>query len=127
MAVVRQKRAHPAYSQPHAHRDPHLRRLQRAGLAHRPGRAQPHQDAAVEVLNQAFFAQGNVATAGGCLASPYLAAWVIARLQSVDAAREALHYVEQALTSAPIFRAQPQVHQPILKVLISDLEMKPPR
>lgn len=51
------------------------------------------QDAGVDVLNQAFFAQGNVATAGGCLASPYLAAWVIARLQGVDAAREALHYV----------------------------------
>jgi transcriptional regulator GlxA family with amidase domain len=51
------------------------------------------QEAGVEVLNQAFFAQGNVATAGGCLASPYLAAWVIARLQGVDAAREALHYV----------------------------------
>jgi transcriptional regulator GlxA family with amidase domain len=51
------------------------------------------QDAGGEVLNQAFFAQGNVAAAGGCLASPYLAAWVIARLQSVDAAREPLHYV----------------------------------
>lgn len=51
------------------------------------------QEAGVEVLNQAFFAQGNVATAGGCLASPYLAAWVIARLQGLDAAREALHYV----------------------------------
>ena len=32
------------------------------------------QEAGVEVLNQAFHASGNVATAGGCLASPYLAA-----------------------------------------------------
>lgn len=42
---------------------------------------------------QPFVANGNVATAGGCLASQYLAAWVIARLEGVDAARAALHYV----------------------------------
>ncbi len=36
--------------------------------------------AGVEVLNQPFFAKDNVATAGGCLASHYLAAWIIARL-----------------------------------------------
>ena len=51
------------------------------------------QEAGVEVLNRPFFARGNVATAGGCLASPYLAAWVLARLHGLDAAREALHYV----------------------------------
>jgi len=51
------------------------------------------QAAGVEVLNQPFFADGNVATAGGCLASQYLAAWVIARLAGVDEARSALHYV----------------------------------
>jgi transcriptional regulator GlxA family with amidase domain len=51
------------------------------------------QEAGVDVLNQPFFAKGNVATAGGCLSSPYLAAWVIARLVGVDAARDALHYV----------------------------------
>jgi transcriptional regulator GlxA family with amidase domain len=51
------------------------------------------QEAGVEVLNQPFFAKGNVATAGGCLASPYLAAWVIARTEGVDAAASALHYV----------------------------------
>jgi transcriptional regulator GlxA family with amidase domain len=49
--------------------------------------------AGVEVLNQPFFARGNVATAGGCLASHYLAAWIIARLDGVDAAEGALHYV----------------------------------
>ncbi len=49
--------------------------------------------AGVEVLNQPFFAQGNVATAGGCLASHYLAAWIIARLEGDDAAESALHYV----------------------------------
>jgi transcriptional regulator GlxA family with amidase domain len=51
------------------------------------------QEAGVEVLNQPFFAQGNIATAGGCLSAQYLASWVIARLEGVDAAREAMHYV----------------------------------
>jgi transcriptional regulator GlxA family with amidase domain len=51
------------------------------------------QEAGVEVLNQPFFARGNVATAGGCLASPYLAAWVIARSEGLEAARAALHYM----------------------------------
>lgn len=51
------------------------------------------QEAGVEVLEQPFFARGNVATAGGCLASPYLAAWVIARTEGLEAAAAALHYV----------------------------------
>jgi transcriptional regulator GlxA family with amidase domain len=51
------------------------------------------QEAGVEVLNQPFFAAGNVATAGGCFSSQYLAAWVIARLEGEEAARAALHYV----------------------------------
>jgi transcriptional regulator GlxA family with amidase domain len=49
--------------------------------------------AGIDVLDQPFFAQGNVATAGGCLASHYLAVWMIARLEGVEAARDALHYV----------------------------------
>jgi transcriptional regulator GlxA family with amidase domain len=51
------------------------------------------EEAGVDVLNQPFVAKGNVATAGGCLASQYLAAWVIARLEGIDAARSAMHYV----------------------------------
>ena len=51
------------------------------------------QEAGVEVLNQPFVAKGNVATAGGCLASPYLAAWIIARLEGIAAVEGALHYV----------------------------------
>jgi transcriptional regulator GlxA family with amidase domain len=51
------------------------------------------QEVGVEVLNQPFFADGNVATAGGCLASHYLAAWIIARSEGVEAAKAALHYV----------------------------------
>jgi transcriptional regulator GlxA family with amidase domain len=51
------------------------------------------QEAGIEVLDQPFYAQGNVATAGGCLASQYLAAWVIARTEGEEAAKNALHYV----------------------------------
>jgi transcriptional regulator GlxA family with amidase domain len=51
------------------------------------------QEAGVEVLNQPFFARGNVATAGGCLSSSYLAAWFIARAEGRAAAEAALHYV----------------------------------
>ncbi|MBW4460411.1 MAG: DJ-1/PfpI family protein [Nodosilinea sp. WJT8-NPBG4] len=51
------------------------------------------QEAGVEVLNQPFFAAGNVATAGGCFASQYLVAWIIARSEGEEAAKAALHYV----------------------------------
>ena len=50
-------------------------------------------EAGVQVLDQPFYAAGNVATAGGRLASQYLAAWVLARLDGVDAAAAAMHYV----------------------------------
>ncbi|WP_055601995.1 DJ-1/PfpI family protein [Streptomyces aureus] len=49
--------------------------------------------AGVEVLNQPFYARDNIATAGGCLASQYLAAWIITRLRGDAAAEDALHYV----------------------------------
>jgi hypothetical protein len=45
------------------------------------------------VVEQPFFAAGNIATAGGCLSAQYLAAWVIARLAGLEAAAAALHYV----------------------------------
>ena len=51
------------------------------------------QDAGIEVLDRPFVAKGNVATAGGCLAAQYLAAWLIARLEGEEAARGAQHYV----------------------------------
>lgn len=51
------------------------------------------QEADIAVLDQPFFAKGNIATAGGCLASQYLASWVIARLEGIEAAQQALHYV----------------------------------
>lgn len=51
------------------------------------------QEAGVTVIDAPFVAHGNVATAGGCLASQYLAGWIIARAGSVADAEAALHYV----------------------------------
>jgi transcriptional regulator GlxA family with amidase domain len=51
------------------------------------------EEAGVQVLNQPFYASGKVATAGGCFASQYLAAWLIATLVGSEEARSALHYV----------------------------------
>lgn len=68
------------------------------------------QEAGVEVLNQPFFARGNVATAGGCLASPYLAAWIIARSEGVEAAAAALHYV------APVGEKEAYVAQALANI-----------
>jgi transcriptional regulator GlxA family with amidase domain len=51
------------------------------------------QEAGVNVLNQPFYADGNIATAGGCLASAYLAMWIIARTEGLDAAKSAIHYI----------------------------------
>jgi transcriptional regulator GlxA family with amidase domain len=50
-------------------------------------------EAGVEVLDAPFVAHGNVATAGGCLASQYLATWMIARLASLRDAEEAMRYI----------------------------------
>ena len=50
-------------------------------------------EAGADVVDRPFHAKGNVATAGGCLASQYLAAWMITRLVDADVARAALHYV----------------------------------
>jgi transcriptional regulator GlxA family with amidase domain len=49
--------------------------------------------AGVRVAEQPFYAAGNVATAGGCLASYYLATWILARTAGREVALEALGYV----------------------------------
>lgn len=68
-------------------------------------------EAGVEVLDQPFYADGNVATAGGCLAAQYLAAWVIARLDTIDTAVSALHYV------APVGEKDAYVERAIANVV----------
>jgi putative intracellular protease/amidase len=70
-------------------------------------------EAGVEVLDAPFVAHGNVATAGGCLASQYLAAWMIARGASMRDAEQAIysvapvgekaHYVGQAVAAVAPF------------------------
>jgi transcriptional regulator GlxA family with amidase domain len=50
-------------------------------------------EAGVNVVDAPFFANGDVATAGGCLASQYLAAWMILRGAGREAAEAAIHYV----------------------------------
>ncbi|MEU8137581.1 AraC family transcriptional regulator [Streptodolium elevatio] len=50
------------------------------------------EECGVTVLDAPFHAEGRIATAGGCLASQYLAAWTIARTLGDDAARAAIEY-----------------------------------
>lgn len=50
-------------------------------------------EAGATVIDAPFIAHGNVATAGGCLASQYLATWMIARDSSMRDAEDAMHYV----------------------------------
>ncbi len=50
-------------------------------------------EAGVNVIDAPFFANGDVATAGGCLASQYLAAWMILRGAGRQAAQDAIRYV----------------------------------
>ena len=50
-------------------------------------------EAGVSVVDRPFSASGNVATAGGCLASYYLATWILGRTVGRAAAAEILAYV----------------------------------
>ena len=50
-------------------------------------------EAGVRVVDEPFHARGPVATAGGCLASQYLATWVMLQRASLAATEEALRYV----------------------------------
>jgi transcriptional regulator GlxA family with amidase domain len=63
----------------------------------------------VTVLDAPFYTEGNVATAGGCLASQYLGAWVITRTLGEDAVRGVMGYVapvgEQQETAERAMRA----------------------
>lgn len=68
-------------------------------------------EAGVEVLNQPFVAKDNIATAGGCMSSQYLAAWVIAKLGGQEAAESAIHYV------APVGEKEMSVSHSMLVVM----------
>jgi transcriptional regulator GlxA family with amidase domain len=49
-------------------------------------------EAGAVVLDEPFHARGPIATAGGCLASQYLATWVMLKRAGEAATREALNY-----------------------------------
>lgn len=66
--------------------------------------------AGVRVVDAPFHARGPIATAGGCLASQYLAAWMMAKRAGVDAATQALLY------AAPVGEKEAYVER-ILKVV----------
>jgi len=69
------------------------------------------------VLDQPFHARGNVATAGGCLSSQYIAAWIIGSRLGLDRAADVIRYaapvgqqddyVARALSAVSSFMAAP--------------------
>ena len=62
-------------------------------------------EAGADVISQPFFSKGNIATAGGCLASQYLAAWIIYRKLGADA-------VDKAISSvAPVGEVQSMIEK----------------
>jgi transcriptional regulator GlxA family with amidase domain len=67
-------------------------------------------EAGVKVLDQPFYADGNIATAGGCLASQYLATWILMRGAGQKAAESAIHYV------APVGQKEEYVSRAIAAV-----------
>jgi transcriptional regulator GlxA family with amidase domain len=67
-------------------------------------------EAGVLVVDEPFHARGPIATAGGCMASVYLAAWAMARRAGVEAAARALRYV------APVGQKDSYVEQALAVV-----------
>ncbi|MEE9327639.1 MAG: DJ-1/PfpI family protein [Cocleimonas sp.] len=50
-------------------------------------------EAGVDILEQAFVAKNNIATSGGCMASEYLATWVLLKKSDKETATNILSYV----------------------------------
>ena len=71
-------------------------------------------EAGVRVLDAPFVAHGNVATAGGCLASQYLAGWMIARGGSIEEMQAAIHYVAPVGEKAETVQRVTNVISPFL-------------
>jgi len=67
-------------------------------------------EAGVRVIDAPFHARGPIATAGGCLAAQYLAAWMMASRAGFDAATQALLY------AAPVGEKEEYVER-LLKVV----------
>lgn len=72
----------------------------------------------VTVLDAPFHADGNIATAGGCLASQYLAAWTMVRTVGEAAARDAIEYaapVGEKLSTVERVMAAVRTGEPALR------------
>jgi transcriptional regulator GlxA family with amidase domain len=67
-------------------------------------------EAGVRVIDAPFHAKGPIATAGGCLASQYLSAWMMASRAGIDAATQAVMY------AAPVGEKEAYV-QRLMKVV----------
>lgn len=50
------------------------------------------EDLGAQVLNRPFTENGNIASAGGCLSSHYLATWVISRKAGLNEAKDVIRY-----------------------------------
>ncbi|MEV8035234.1 DJ-1/PfpI family protein [Streptomyces sp. NPDC002742] len=72
----------------------------------------------VTVLDTPFHAEGNIATAGGCLASQYLATWVMTRTLGEDAVRDVLGYV------APVGESQETVERALRAVHAGEVALR---
>jgi len=62
-------------------------------------------EAGVEILEQPFIANGNIATSGGCMSSEYLATWVMVKKSSTNVAKSILAYV------APVGEGEQHISQ----------------
>ncbi len=71
-------------------------------------------EAGINVIDAPFYAQKNLATAGGCMSSQYLSAWVIAKLAGEAAARETIYYVAPTGQKDDYVERVMQVIQPFL-------------
>jgi transcriptional regulator GlxA family with amidase domain len=72
-------------------------------------------EAGINVLNQPFIANENVATAGGCMSSQYLATWVISKIAGRPAAEAAIHYVAPVGEKEETVARSMAVVQPYIK------------
>ncbi|MEU6344579.1 DJ-1/PfpI family protein [Streptomyces sp. NPDC046977] len=72
----------------------------------------------VTVLDVPFHAEGNIATAGGCLASQYLATWVIGRALGESAVRDVIGYV------APVGESEETVERALRTVRAGEAALR---
>lgn len=75
----------------------------------------------VTVLDAPFHSEGNIATAGGCMASQYLGAWVISRTLGDEAVREVIGY------PAPVGEKQETVERVLRAVRTGETAAVAPR